>query len=53
MSNKGRINYFFSIVYYSSVLTCRVLEEISEVLGDRDYVTQEDIDQLKYMEQVC
>ena len=30
----------------------RVLEEISEVLGDRDYVTPEDIDQLKYMEQV-
>ena len=23
------------------------------MLGDRDYVTAEDIEQLKYMEQVC
>ena len=30
----------------------RVLDEISEVLGDRDFVTAEDIEQLQYMEQV-
>ena len=31
---------------------CRVLDEISEVLGERSYVTAEDIEQLQYMEQV-
>ena len=31
---------------------CRVLDEISEVLGDREFVTAEDIEQLQYMEQV-
>ena len=30
----------------------RVLDEISEILGDRDFVTAEDIEQLQYMEQV-
>ena len=28
------------------------MDEISEVLGDRDFVTAEDIEQLQYMEQV-
>lgn len=31
----------------------RILDEISEVLGEREFVTATDIEQLQYMEQVC
>ena len=30
----------------------RVLEEVNEVLGGRDYVSAEDLDKLQYMDQV-
>ena len=30
----------------------RVLDEISEVLGERSFVTAEDVEQLHYLEQV-
>ena len=44
--------YTFMCMHYSVCPIYRVLDEISEVLGDRKFVTAEDIEQLQYMEQV-
>ena len=37
---------------HSQINLTRVLEEISEVLGERKTVTADDLEQLKYLEQV-
>ena len=39
--------------FWDKNYTLRVLDEISEVVGERTFITAEDIEQLKYMEQVC
>ena len=44
--------YASKVTIYYVIIGCRVLDEISEVLGDRDFVTAEDVEQLQYMEQV-
>jgi hypothetical protein len=40
------------MMVYMYVCTCRLESEVSEVLGDRDYVTMEDLEKLQYTEQV-
>ena len=40
------------IVQLISIGTCRLESEVSDVLGDKDYVTMEDLEKLQYTEQV-
>ena len=55
---KQRLERTISCVEFSKEITCtqnhgyRILDEISEVLGDRSFVTAEDVEQLIYLEQV-
>lgn len=37
----------------TNIITCRLLEEVDEVVGEKENVDAEDIENLKYMQQVC
>ena len=34
-------------------MTCRLMEEVDEVVGDKETVDAGDLENLKYMQQVC
>ena len=34
-------------------MTCRLMEEVDEVVGDKATVDSDDLENLKYMQQVC
>ena len=34
-------------------MTCRLLEEVDEVVGGKETVDSDDLENLKYMQQVC
>ena len=38
--------------YVTTVIACRLMDEVKEVLGDRREVTAEDLEKLTYTEQV-
>ena len=45
------LSYYYALLKYG--ITCRLMEEVDEFVGDKESVDADDLENLKYMQQVC